>query len=68
MNTKYYIVETTGIALKMEIHSNRVCLFVWTNNQWEKADSEYSGIFTDDISVDEIKEGDEKWNSLGLHK
>lgn len=67
MNTRYYIADGTNVALRIT-HSDKVSIEKWNGEKWEKADTKYLGVFSDDIPITPIEIGDNLWIKLGLRE
>ena len=68
MDTKYFIVEERNTVIKLIFCSEGIKTLQWKDGRWIKPLTDYSGMYSGELSVDEIKEGDETGIKLGLQK
>ncbi len=68
MEIKYFIIEERNTVIKLISNSKGIMVLQWKDGKWVTPLSDYMGIYIGELSVDEIKEGDETWIKLGLQK
>ena len=68
MKIKYFKVDGLDVVIRLVIEPDRVKITEWDGSKWATPKTNYSGIFVDEIPVDEIEEGGETWTRLKLQR
>ena len=62
------MIEERNTVIKLIFNPKGIKVLQWKDGKWITPLVDYMGIYIGELSVDEIKEGDETWIKLGLQK